>query len=310
MAGELDAPALRAAGYQGAGSILSAALQHFAAGCEPAFGAARCRVELDVTAAGGTARQLFDGVEAGTRDVAYLASGYLSARVPELAVLDLPFSVADRHTALAALDGEAGALLQAAVARRTGLRVLGFWDNGFRHVSNWRHPIRNPADCQGLVVRTLDSALYRDSLAALGFTPVTTDVKELRRVVASHEVDAQENPLTNLVNFELWRHHPHVSLTGHFFGVLLLVCRATWLDALPAALQRAVRSAAFEATAHQRQLAASEDGRALQRLQAEGVQIVAPQGLALAQMRACCAAVSERASAALPCELLAAYRQA
>ena len=69
-------------------------------------------VDLDVTATGEKASDLFASVEAGQRQLAYMASGYLSARVPELAVLDLPFSVQDRAAALAALDGHAGDLLR------------------------------------------------------------------------------------------------------------------------------------------------------------------------------------------------------
>ena len=137
-----------------------------------------------------------------------------------VSVLDLPFSVQDRAAALAALDGHAGDLLRDAVARQSGFHVLAFWDNGFRHISNAVRPLRSPADCQGLVIRTLDSELYRQALGALGFKAITTDVKELVRVVQDGTVQAQENPLTNLLAFDLWKHHPHVSMSGHFFGVL------------------------------------------------------------------------------------------
>ncbi|MES2188078.1 MAG: TRAP transporter substrate-binding protein [Pseudomonadota bacterium] len=297
----------RAAGYQGAGSILSAALQHFADACQPAFGDGGCTVELDVTASGATAGSLFKSVADGSREVAYMASGYLSAQVSELGVLDLPFNVSDRGAALASLDGEAGAMLQAAVAAKTGLRILGFWDNGFRHVSNGVRPLRTPADCAGLVCRTLDSALYRASLDAIGFTARTTDVQQLKQVVATREVDAQENPLTNSINFELWKYHPHMSLTGHFFGVLLLACNAKWFDGLSQSAQAAVQAAAREATLLQRERAAAEDARGMDFLASKGVQLVLPQDIDLAAMRECCAAVTAEACAGLPAPLVAAY---
>ena len=83
-----------------------------------------------------------------------------------------------------------------------------------------------------MALRTLDSALYRDSLRAMGFDARTCDVKDLVTWVSQGIVQAQENPLTNLLGFELWRHHPHVSLTAHFSGVLLLLCPARWYDDL------------------------------------------------------------------------------
>ncbi len=67
---------------------------------------------------------------------------------------------------------------------------------------------------------------------------MTTDVKDLVRAVETGAVQAQENPLTNLISFGLWRHHRHVSLSGHCFGVLLLVCPRDWYESLPAAAAR------------------------------------------------------------------------
>lgn len=295
---------LRAAGYQGAG-INAITLTRFVEACRPHF--ADATVQADVTAAGETANSLFKSVAEGTREIAYMASGYLSAQVSELGVIDLPFHVSDRGRALGSLDARAGDLLKQAVAAKSKLRVLGFWDNGFRHVSNRVRDIRTPADCEGLICRTLDSALYRDSLSALGFKPLTADVKLLRQMVASGEVDAQENPLTNTINFQLYEHHKHVSLTGHFFGVILFVCHAPWYDSLTREQQQALEAAAREATLNQRKLAAAEDETGVATLQSKGVNVIPASGIDLAAMRARCAPITEKACASLPAELVKAY---
>lgn len=299
--------AVRIAGYQGEGSILTTALRGMAqalagpgSGLEPVF-------EADVTAAGEPAKQLFSSIEAGQRQIGYMASSYLTARVPALGVLDLPFSVNNRAMALAALDGEAGRLLREAVARDSGFHVLAYWDNGFRHISNALRPIATPADCSGLVIRTLDNALYRAMLAALGFSPVTTDVKELVHAVESGAVQAQENPLTNLISFGLWRHHPHVSLTGHFFGVLLLVCPRVWFEGLDATQRAVVEQAAADATAVQRARAAAQDSAALATLREHGVAVLTPDEIDLDAMRAATQALAEQQRCKLPAALLEAY---
>lgn len=303
----MDKPIIRLAGYQGPGSILTSALSRLSEGLQTSRAGLSCDTEIDVTANDETANALFTSVENGSRHVCYMASGYLSARVPELGVLDLAFSVTDRAQALAALDGDAGHFLAAAVAQQTAYQVLGFWDNGFRHISNSVHPIRAPQDCQGLVIRTLDNAGYRAALAALGFVPRTTDVKDLVRVVSAGEVQAQENPLTNLLNFSLWRHHPFVSLTGHYFGVLLLVCNRAWFNALTTQQQHAVSDAATAVTRHQRQLAAEADALALSELRSHGVEVLAPQELDMAALRAATVSVNRSARARLPPALLQAY---
>ena len=277
---------LRAAGYQGPASILSAALSSL---CEQLHettdGSMTFQWTPNVTSAGESAASLFASVEAGARHLCYMASGYLSARVTALQVLDLPFSVADREHALSLLDGHAGELLRQAVEQDTGYKVLGFWDNGFRHLSNSQRPLSHPDDVQGLRVRTLDSALYRDSLNAMGFQALTSDVKELVQWVQTGYVQAQENPLTNYLGFELWRHHPYVSLSGHFWGVLLLLCPMRWYQGLSDVVRQQLDETASEATRLQRDLAAREDARALTQLAQLGVQVVLPQDMDLAAFR-------------------------
>lgn len=301
---------MRLAGYQGDASILSASLRQLSGALRAAGAGLLPELELDVTRAGEKASDLLVSVEEGRRHLAYMTSGYLSARVPELAVLDLPFSVSDRREALRALDGEAGALLREAVARRTGLQVLGFWDNGFRHVSNGVRPLRTPADCAGLVIRTVDSEPHRALMAALGFRAVSTDVKDLVQAVQTRAVDAQENPLTNLLGFELWRHHRHVSLTAHLFGVLLVLCPRAWFEGLPARRRGAVQRAVAEATAFQRELAAAEDLTALGRLRQFGVEVLGADEIDRAAMGAAAEPLSARQRRDLPAPLLRAYFQA
>ena len=281
-------------GYQGSGSILSASLtslEQSLKACE-LFGP--ITTALDVTAQGETAGQLFQSVNLGTRQICYAASGYLTAYASDLAALDLPFTVKNREAALAALDRSAGQWLSDQLGQNSSFKVLGFWDNGFRHISNSVRPLRTPTDMQGLKIRTLDSAIYRESLNALGFTAVTTDVSELKQVLKSGEVQAQENPLTNYNNFKIYENHPYVSLTGHFFGVLLLVCNRQWFDSLSAKQQHAVDAAAARATQQQRTLAAQQDSALLTELAQRGVQITSSSDLDMGAMRSVTAHIIER----------------
>jgi TRAP-type C4-dicarboxylate transport system substrate-binding protein len=135
-------------------------------------------------------------------------------------------------------------------------------------------------------IRTLDNATYRQALAAMGFTALTIDVKDLVRAVETHAVDAQENPLTNTVHFGLHKTHKHVSLTSHFHGVALLLANRAWLEALPAPVQSSVLAACAEATAAQRQLAIAEDEVCLERLRRDGVAIVPAAEIDFAAFRA------------------------
>jgi len=296
---------IRLSGYQGGGSVHTRGLHHLAgrlavAGLTP-------EVSEDVTARGVTAKTLFEEVEREEAHLCYMASGYLTARVPSLAVLDLPLTVSDRLQAHEALDGSAGTRLADDIERMTDFRVLGFWDNGVRHISNRHHPIRRTVDCAGLVIRTLDNALYQDTLGAFGFKPVVTDVRDLVAAVANGSVDAQENPLTNTLNFGLYRHHRFLSLTGHIFGVALLLCRASWFRALPRDVAVALETASAAATRAQRAFAMEEDRTALKRLREHGVEVVEPAELDMRGFREAAAPVIARAMSAVDPDLVDAY---
>ena len=282
------------AGYQGAGSILSTALLSLTQSLQASHLFGPINTTLDITAHGELAAQLFQSVNSGARQLCYVASGYLTALAPDLAVLDLPFTVTARARALAALDQTAGQLLSRTLEQHSNYRVLGYWDNGFRHISNAVRPLHRLADCEGLKIRTLDSGIYRESLNALGFQAITTDVSELMRVIRSGEVQAQENPLTNYSNFKIYEHHPYLSLTGHVFGVLLLVCNQPWFASLSEPQQQALHEAATQATTQQRTLAAQQDSALQTSLLTRGSQIVARSQLDLAQMQRATVYIVER----------------
>ena len=283
---------LRMGGYQAETSILTRALRHLAAGLSGSLGTPwQVDVIPNVTLRGHRATDLLTLVEEGTIEVCYFASSYLAGRVTSLGCFDKPFSVVDRARIYAELDGDLGARLAGDVAAHSGYRVLGFWDNGFRHISNRLRPIRHPGDCRGMRIRTLDNAMYQRVLAAIGFTPVVIDVKDLVRAVETHEVDAQENPLTNTTNFGLHRTHRHLSLTSHFHGVALLLANRAWFEALAPATQLAMLAASAKATAAQRQFAIAEDALCLEQLRRDGVAIVSAEEIDVAAFRAAVAGI-------------------
>ena len=149
--------------------------------------------------------------------------------------------------------------------------VLGFWDNGFRHISNSVRPIRRAIDCQGLRLRTLNNAFHQSVFRALGFSPETIDVRDLLPAIKANRIDAQENPLTNIVNFGIHEFQPHITLTSHFFGSALLLCNQDCLRAWPADLSSVIRDAAQQATQSQRQFADQDDASCLSRLHEAGI---------------------------------------
>ena len=88
-------------------------------------------------------------VESGLLTLGYQSSSYLTDRVPELGFVDLPFLFPDTNAARAAMDGALGRKLAQAIEARANYRILGWFENGFRHISNKVREVRRPADLNG-----------------------------------------------------------------------------------------------------------------------------------------------------------------
>jgi C4-dicarboxylate-binding protein DctP len=297
-------------GYQGEASVHTRGLRVLADAFEQRMGEGTTSLTVNVTHAGRKAADLLTMTEDGELDLCYFASSYLAGRVPALGALDLPFEVNDRMAAFARLDGKGGDRLVQAVAEATGYRVVAFWDNGFRHLSNAVRPIRTPADCRGLTLRTLDNALHQEIFRSFGFEPKHIDVKDLPRAVETGEVQAQENPLTNLVNFKLHKTHRHVSLTAHFFGVALLLVNKAAFDGWSLEIRRALAESIAAATAAQREYAMTEDTHCLQVLRDDGVEIIPAEEIDRDAFRAAAASIVNREVAKIGPEAMAFWADA
>ncbi len=271
----MSAIPIRFGGYQPARSVHTRAARRLGDELKHRLGD---RVDFALTenvpANGRKAADLLTMTEGDELDLCYFSSSYLVARVPTLGIFDLPFQFAYREQVYRLCDGEPGTRIAEDVAAATGFTLLGFWDNGIRHISNGHHSIRTPQDCRGLKIRTLDSTLHQRLFRALGFEPMTIDVKDLAAAVATHQVDAQENPLTNLINFRLHDTHRHVTLTGHFIGTALVLCNRRRLAQWPPDVRQAVTEAVAAVTPLQRQEAMGEDGTCLAQLLADDVTVI------------------------------------
>ena len=224
-------------------------------------------LENNVADSGLKAADCLSLVERGERTFCYFASSYSAHRFAEIAILDLPFLITDRVRAYRALDGDFGDAMKEIVRANSDYELLGFWDNGFRHLSNRVRPIRSPADCAGLRIRTGDSKLHQNTFAALGFDPTFIDVADLAAAVQSGEVDAQDNPLSNIFNFGIHRHHRYITLSGHFLGFVTVLCHRPTYESWGPETTEAVHRAVAQATEAQRGFAQAEDDRVLKELE-------------------------------------------
>lgn len=251
---------LKFGGYQKPASIHNQAATRFGELLRERLGASLdFQLIGDVLALGRKSGDLPGMVESGELSCCYISTVRFTRWVPELAVMDLPFVVRDRATIQRAIDGEMGNFFRQRFAESSPFRLLGLWDNGFRHLTNKVRPIHTPADCKGLKMRTQMSASHGEALSALGFVPIPADVKEFTEQIAGDRFDAQDNPLTNTYNFGVHKYHRYITMSSHFFGASAMICNAAHYASWPAEVRAAVDECAVIATAFQHKLAGEED---------------------------------------------------
>jgi len=215
-------------------------------------------------------------VEHGMLTLGYQSSSYLTDRVPELGVVDLPFLFDRTERARAAIDGALGQLLAHRIEERVNYRILGFFENGFRHLSNRLRPVRTPRDLVGMRIRVLPSAVQARTFELLGAVPLRLDLTEAIAAIKAAEIDAQENPLSNTVTYGVHKFHRFHTLTNHFYISRPIFVHRTAFDSWPQDLCEAMQSAATEAIAFQRELHVEEEEAARRAILAEGCEIVEP----------------------------------
>src|SRR5688500_14226472 len=129
--------------------------------------------------------------EHGILTLSYQSTSYLADRVPELEFADLPFLFEGLDDARAAMDGKLGAYLSRKIEARIGYRLLGYFENGYRHISNRLRPVRTPADLAGMRTRLLPGKIHARSFELMGAIPCTLDLKPGLEAIKAGTVDAQ-----------------------------------------------------------------------------------------------------------------------
>lgn len=211
-------------------------------------------------------------LQGGTLDLVVLNAGLLVGIVKDFAVLDLPFLFNTPEEADAVVDGPVGKKLFDKIAEK-GLIGLGYFELGFRNVTNSKRPIAKLEDIQGLKLRVLQSPLFIDLFNGLGANTVPLPFPELYTALEQKVVDGQENPVTVILDSKFAEVQKFLSLTRHIYNPQsVLISKRTW-DKLSAEEKKIIQDAASEATAYQRKVSREKTAEALESLKKAGMQV-------------------------------------
>jgi TRAP-type transport system periplasmic protein len=232
----------------------------------------RIEIQVSPSAQLGDDAAMVTAMRSGALDLSANSQGAVATTVPEYAAFGMPFLFADLPQAWKLLDGPLGKELAEKSAEK-GLIVLGYWDNGIRHMSNSKKPLIKPDDLKGMKMRTPPDAVTVDIMQALGAEAQQIKFSELYVALQQGVVDGQENPLMNIHASKLYEVQKFISLTGHKYEMTpLLMSKRSW-DKLSELDKKILQEAALEATTLQRKLSRDSDTSLIADLKSKGVRI-------------------------------------
>lgn len=220
----------------------------------------------------GSDREILEQMQSGAIQMNAPFTGVLPSFSKEYEVFDLPYLFEDRDHANEATNGELGSMLGEKL-KSQGLHVLGFWDGGFKHLTNSVRPIETPEDMSGLKIRTSQSPLLITQFKAVNASGVSIDFAELYTALQTGTADGQENPLSNVISKRFYEVQDYITLSEHgYMGYVLTISDKFYQD-LPDNLKSDVEEVAKEVTEWQwKESIADEDGY-MKTLKESGIEI-------------------------------------
>ena len=201
----------------------------------------------------GSDPQLLSAVQGGTLDFAAMNSGILQGQVKEFAIVDFPFLFNNANEVDTILDGKVGKMLDAKLPEK-GLLNLGYFDLGFRQMTNSKRLIKTADDIVGLKLRVIQSPIYIDTFNALGANSVPMPFTEVYTALEQKMIDGQENPFTVIQANKINEVQKYLAVTRHMYNPQsMLMSKKKW-DSLNKEEQDIITAAAAEATSYQRTL--------------------------------------------------------
>jgi TRAP-type transport system periplasmic protein len=195
--------------------------------------------------------------------------GTLQPMMPKLGVVELPFLFDSYEAAWRALDSNAMRRIGEGLQPEQNLRILGYWENGFRHVHNNARPIEEPSDLNGLKIRVPPWRMWVDTFNALGAAPTPLPWAEVYTSLRTGVVDGLEIPLSLTYFEKIYEVTRYLSLTNHQYGALpVFISESVWQSFTPEE-RTVVEEANEEAKVFHRETVRDDDDSLLVRLQEE-----------------------------------------
>lgn len=233
----------------------------------------KMKISVIANQALGPDPQMLGALQGGVQEFYTGSALALLGQVRELGFQDVPFLFESEAEAHVVFDGAVGDHLNEKLSG-VGIHVLGWWENGFRHITNSRRPVNTLEDLKGLKLRTQPNPLTLDAFKALGANASPLAWSELFVALETRAFDGQENPIVLMNTQRFYEVQKYMTLSGHVYSPLIFAVSKKFWDKLTPEEQSLMTQAAQNATKYQRELTASEVESALENMKENGMEVV------------------------------------
>nr|WP_321442822.1 DctP family TRAP transporter solute-binding subunit [uncultured Cohaesibacter sp.] len=216
----------------------------------------------------GGQKDLIEGMVFGAVDMALVGTAVLGQFQPQISIFDLPFLFEDRQHAYKSLDSVGMELGKSLEGR--GIKLLGYMENGIRHMTNNTHPIKTPADLADLKMRVMTNKIFVEMMKSLGASPTPMAFSELYSAMQQGTVDGQENPSAHIFTKRFFEVQKYASKTAHAYSPEPMVMSMISWGKLNDEQKKIIEEAAKEAIAWQRQISEEQDNEYWDQIKATG----------------------------------------
>jgi TRAP-type transport system periplasmic protein len=246
--------------------------------------AGRWRVTLFGSGKLGNDATMVTDLQSGKLDFTVPDTSSLSKFEPAFGLINLPYEFDAEVEATDLLDGAFGRKLVEGLATQ-GLHGLGYWENGFRHITSSKAPIKAAADFRNLKLRVMQNPVFIDAFGALGASATPLPFPQLFQSLRSGTVDAQENPVITILNERFFEVQKYLTLTQHSYSAwVFLVSEKLWMQ-LSAEEKKLLEDVAVETRNFQRTLIRAESQNAISALRRNGMEVATLSELEMLRVR-------------------------
>ncbi len=254
----------------GPGSLFEVSAEEFAKRANAKLGDKAKVVVFGSSQLGGD-KEMLQKLKLGTLDLA-LPSTVMSTENDLFGVFEMPYLVKDREH-MKRIEKEIFWPKLAPTVEAKGLKILAVWENGVRHITNNKKPIRVPDDLQGIKLRVPEGKWRLRMFQAYGANPSPMKLSEVFVALQTGVMDGEENPLTQIYSSKFQEVQKYLSLSGHVYTPGYVATGKKRWESLPADVRKIIEDTAKETQAFVYEAAARFDNELLDKIKAAGVQV-------------------------------------